>query len=225
VQIHQKQEEQEKAERHYRMRQQLLLGKGVTREHIELLPRNDRIPVPLPIVQDMETFHQALLKKNQEKEKETIKLAFGKKWLEKTEREMHSCQVKALSTSSIPPRARASIISYRDILSNKLKMFFRHFHMVDKEEPLKERRRKCIEWGLLTASNQHMVKSVYEPLPVVQGVDDAHATTDSDDDDFATPEGAKTASQSILPPQTTSPEEEQSRKRKASSQNPEDNSD
>ncbi|KAK3748776.1 hypothetical protein QZH41_013521, partial [Actinostola sp. cb2023] len=73
VQIHQKQEEQEKAERHYRMRQQLLLGKGVTREHIELLPRDDRIPIPLPIVQDMETFHQALLKKKSSKRERNYK--------------------------------------------------------------------------------------------------------------------------------------------------------
>ena len=207
VQTQKKRQEEEDKQRTYRIRQQCLLGKGVSKEHIKLLPRDDRTILPSAILDDMQAFHLKLLKENREKEKEVLKTIFKRPWLERTEREMYKCEVQ-MKSSTTPPHKKTAILDYRDILSNKLKMFYRHFKMDEREVAVEERRKKCIEWGMLTLANQHLVKSVYQPLPVAQDDEEEEESSTNDElDDFDT----QTPSQSILP-----------RKRKASTQDPQD---
>ena len=68
-------------ERCYKKRQHFLQTRGVSVEHVSLLPHDHNEPLPTPIRRDLAAFQE-------DQEQERIRTAFGKPWLLAMEKEM-----------------------------------------------------------------------------------------------------------------------------------------
>ena len=78
---------------------------------------------------------------------------------------------------------RSSLMAYQEVLSDKLKLHHQNLGTFNTEEAVAERRRVCVELGILRKADQLMVKNVTEPLPrptEEQGVAEAEAGTEDD---------------------------------------------
>jgi len=73
----------------YRRRQENLVSKGVTNEHVALLPRDAPEPMPTYIEDDLATFRQQTLGEELKTRRERALAAFQTPWLAETERELH----------------------------------------------------------------------------------------------------------------------------------------
>ena len=68
--------------------------------------------------------------------------------------------------SSITPDMRDSMDALREILEEKLKDHHNNLGTLGCQEALAERKKVCVELGLLRKEDQHMVKTLSEALPV-----------------------------------------------------------
>ena len=175
----------------YRRRQATLLSKGVTREHVALLPRDTLEEMPTPIVLDLEENSRAQRAHLAQQRREKARLAFAGTWLRSTEKELDECVEKYGRTDD--PYMRSSLMAYQEVLSDKLKVHHQNLGTFNTEEAVSERRRVCVELGILREADQFMVNNVTDPLPRPtdeQGVTEAEAGSKDDDDDeqlFITP--------------------------------------
>ena len=172
-------QEQERLKRLEDMRyegyQQHLLSRGVSKENVALLPRDDTEPLPTPIRNDLAVFEQEQVKAEQEAREKRAKEVFQSSWLQNTERELHECMV-ALQTG-LHQEMKASMMALREILQDKLKNHHRNLGTVRCKEALSERKRLYTELGLLRKEDQDMVNSLFEPLPLAF----AHQTVEEDE--------------------------------------------
>ena len=72
-------------ERNYEDIQRRLMAQGVTREHVDLLPRDPSDPWPTQITNDVDAFRQETLRKEINAKRERAVKAFQRPWLLETE--------------------------------------------------------------------------------------------------------------------------------------------
>ena len=149
-------------QRHER-HQQRLRSKGVSEENERLLPHNPNEPLPTPIRNDL-AIHEQMTARADRKEKKRAREAFQSAWLRNTERELNECMVTL--ESSIMLDMRDSMDALCEILEEKLKDHHNNLGTLGCQEALAERKKVCVELGLLRKENQHMVKTLFEALPV-----------------------------------------------------------
>ena len=149
-------------QRHER-HQQRLRSKGVSEENERLLPHNPNEPLPTPIRNDL-AIHEQMTARADRKEKKWAREAFQSPWLRNTERELNECMVTL--ESSIMPDMRDSMDALCEILEEKLKDHHNNLGTLGCQEALAERKKVCVELGLLRKEDQHMVKTLFEALPV-----------------------------------------------------------
>ena len=149
-------------QRHERHQQRLRL-KGVSEENERLLPHNPNEPLPTPIRNDL-AIHEQMTARADRKEKKRAREAFQSPWLRNTERELNECMVTL--ESSIMPDMRDSMDALCEILEEKLKDHHNNLGTLGCQEALAERKKVCVELGLLRKEDQHMVKTLFEALPV-----------------------------------------------------------
>ena len=99
-----------------------------------------------------------------EKKKKRAREALQSPWLRNTEREINECMVTL--KSSIMPDMRESMDALHEILEEKLKDHHNNLGTLGCQEALAERKKVCVELGLLRKEDQHMVKTLFEALPV-----------------------------------------------------------
>ena len=93
-----------------------------------------------------------------------------------------------LNTSIIDEEHRAALASQRELLCDKLKTHHSNLGLINCEEALEERKRKCVSLGLLAERNKKLVRSVYEPLPLFDENIEVTSTSDEEERDmFITP--------------------------------------
>ena len=101
----------------YQQRQESLLSKGVTREHVTLLPRDPSEPMPTQINDDLTAFRQQTLREELKMRRERALAAFQTPWLLETERELHELN-RTLQRSILNRETRASRDAYRELLQD-----------------------------------------------------------------------------------------------------------
>ena len=154
---------QREVQRHERY-QQRLRWKGVSEENVRLIPHHPNEPLPTPIRNDLATHEQMKARTDQKEKKKRAREAFQLLWLRNTERELNECMVTP--ESSIKPDMRDSMDALREILEEKLKDHHNNLGTLGCQEALAERKKVCVELGLLRKEDQHMVKTLSEALPV-----------------------------------------------------------
>ena len=77
----------------YEKRQKHLLSRGVSTEHVSLLPHDQNEPLPTPIRRDLAEFEEQQLEKERENRKKRAKRVFESQWLQATEKELQDCVV------------------------------------------------------------------------------------------------------------------------------------
>ena len=148
-------------QRHER-HQQRLRSKGVSEENVRLLPHDPNEPLPTPI-NDL-AIHEQMKARADRKGKKRAREAFQSPWLRNTERELNECMVTL--ESSITHDMRDSMDALRETLEEKLKDHHNNLGTLGCQEALAERKKVCVELGLLRKEDQHLVKSLSEALPV-----------------------------------------------------------
>lgn len=104
----------------------------------------------------------------QERERhERARKAFEGHWLCNTEKELHECDQSVFFFPPFPVR-RKSLVTYHEVLEDKLRNHHRNLEMLGSSEASQERRQVCISLGLLQSRHQHLVKSVYQALPTTE---------------------------------------------------------
>ena len=144
--------------------QQRLRSKGVSEENVRLLPHDPNEPLPTPIRNDLAIHKQMTARADRKEKKRRAREAFQSPWLRNTERELKECMVTL--ESSITPDMRDSMDALREILEEKLNDHHNNLGTVGCQEALAERKKVCVELGLLRKEDQHMVKTLFEALPV-----------------------------------------------------------
>ena len=164
--LEEKERQKELEEMRYEKRQQHLLSRGVSTDHVSLLPHDQNEPLPTPIRKELAAFEEQLLEKERENRKKRAKKVFESQWLQATENELQDCMV-ALRTS-LDTDMKASMNAYRELLQDKLRSHHRNLGTLGCVEALAERKRVCRELGLLQEKDQDSVFSLYEPLPTAR---------------------------------------------------------
>ena len=86
-------------ENSYRQRQQVLMSRGITREHVALLPRDSSEPMPSQITNDLEVHRREALRDEMKRKMQRAVEAFENPWLVRTEKELQECTVKLTGSS------------------------------------------------------------------------------------------------------------------------------
>ena len=136
----------------------------MSEENVRLLPHDPNEPLPTPIRNDLAIHKQMTARADRKEKKKRAREAFQSPWLRNTERELNECMVTLVS--SITPDMRDSMDALREILEEKLKDHHNNLGTVGCQEALAERKKVCVELGLLRKEDQHMVKTLFEALPV-----------------------------------------------------------
>ena len=150
-------------QRHERFRHRLR-SKGVSGENVRLLPHDPNDPLPTPIRNDLATHEQMKARADRKEKKKRAREAFQSPWLRNTERELNEYMVTL--ESRITPETRDSMDAVRQILEEKLKDHHNNLGTLGCQEALAERKKVCVELGLLRKEDQHLVKTLPEALPV-----------------------------------------------------------
>ena len=161
-------------ENSYKQRQQALMSRGVTREHVALLPRDPSEPMPSQITNDLEVHRREALRDEMKRKMQRAVEAFENPWLVhpwlvRTAKELQECTVK-LTGSSIDQENTASMQAYLEVLQDKLKNFHRNLGTLNCEFALDGRRRWCVSQGLLKKDQRHLVTNLFQCLPIVEDV-------------------------------------------------------
>ena len=123
-------------------------------------------------------------------EKRKARDAFDGRWLRETEKELHECVEKCKNTRD--PHLSANMQAYQELLCDKLKLHHQTLGTYNTVEAIAERRRACIELGILREQDRHLVTNVNGPLPTSsqqEGETQAGTAKESDDETrlFITP--------------------------------------
>lgn len=152
----------------YRRRQQQLVARGVTREHVELLPEDDEDPLPTPIIEDLDDFRRQSLREELVAKRTKARQAFQGPWLQSTEKELHETTTKLLS-AVLDRQKRMSLEAYQALLQDKLKQHHRNLGFdLDCTIALEERKRACVALGLLSKDHRDLVSTLFQSLPTVE---------------------------------------------------------
>ena len=98
-------------ENSYKQRQQALMPRGVTREHVALLPRDLSEPMPSQITNDLEVHRREALRDKIKRKMQRAVEALENPWLVQTEKELQECTLK-LNGSSIHAGLTRSFARY-----------------------------------------------------------------------------------------------------------------
>lgn len=171
VQLEQRESVREAEESNYQQRQENLMSKGVTREHVDLLPRDPSEVLPTPINNDLDDFRREALREEINKKRERAKEAFQTPWLQETETELQDCTRK-LNHSALSQETRASTEAYRELLQDKLKNFHNNLGTIGCEFALEQRKRWCVSQGLLRKEERDRVANLFQSLPTGEETED-----------------------------------------------------
>ena len=181
-------------QRQYEERKAHLRERGVQSQNLDLLPVDPREPIPPEIEDDLQRDEDARKVAEQEARRKAARSAFENPWLRETEKELEECASK-LDAARDRSR-RLDLEAYIELLCDKLKQHHQSLGTLKTTEALAERKKLCVSLGLLRVKDQHMLKSLSEPLPrrVQAQVEDSgqelNRTEDSSEEDetmFITP--------------------------------------
>ena len=125
------------------------------------------------------------------RKKRKAKDAFEGRWLRQTEKELHDCVEKRKNTGD--PHLSANMQAYQELLCDKLKLHHQSLGTYNTVEAIEERKRACVELGILREQDRHLVTNVNGPLPTSsqqEGGTQAGTVSGSEDEDrslFITP--------------------------------------
>ena len=165
----------------YRRRQENLVSKGVTSEHVALLPRDASEPMPTQIEDDLAAFKQQTLREELKTRRERALAAFQTPWLVETERELHKL-TRTLERSALNQERRASMEAYREVLRDKLRQFHQNYGTAGCQFALEQRKRSCVALGLLKKEQRRLVTSLFHVLPTEDEFGESSRSEDHGDD-------------------------------------------
>ena len=99
-------------------------------------------------------------------------------------------RLEVVARSEIP-----DLKSYIEILVYKLKMHHENAGNLKCATIVEERRKACIEWGLIEQKHAYLVTSAFEPLPLCETEDEEDPEKD---DELGKPPGICCVSQTIF---------------------------
>ena len=187
-------------ENNYKQRQQALMSRGVTREHVALLPRDPSEPMPSQIINDLEVHGREALRDEIKRKMQRAVEAFENPWLVRTEKELQECTVK-LTGSSIDQENRASMQANLEVLQDKLKNFHRNLGTLNCEFALDGRRRWCVSQGLLKKDQRHLVTNLFQCLPIVEDACESIGTEEDGNEAASSGYRSNTPAPQSVPPQ------------------------
>ena len=155
-------EENDKRVRH-EGRKEMLRNRGVSTQNIELLPADPYESMPSPILKDLEKYDEEQRRLEERRRRDRACQVFEGEWLMSTERELHECVLNL--TRERDQYMRANLQAYQELLCEKLKQHHSNLGTYNTAEALEERRRVCIEHGLLRKEDQMLVKNLLQPMP------------------------------------------------------------
>lgn len=161
-------------------RQQHLMTRGVTREHVELLPEDGTDPLPTPVVEDLANFRRQSLREELAARRKKARDAFQVPWLQSTERELHETTTKLLQVD-LDGQTRASLEAYQDVLQEKLKNHHKNLGFnLHCAIALEERKRACVALGILRREQRDLVTTLFKTLPTVQELGETSGVAEKD---------------------------------------------
>ena len=187
-------------ENNYKQRQQALMSRGVTREHVALLPRDPSEPMPSQITNDLEVHRREALRDEIKRKMQRAVEAFENPWLVRTEKDLQECTVK-LTGSSIDQENRASMQANLEALQDKLKNFHCNLGTLNCEFALDGRRRWCVPQGLLKKDQRHLVTNLSQCLPIVEDACESIGTEEDGNEAASSGYRSNTPASQSVPPQ------------------------
>ena len=163
-------------------------------QNLDLLPVDPREPMPPEIEDELQRDGDAQKVAEQEARQKAARPAFKNPWLREMEKELEECASKLDSAQD--RSHRLDLEAYIELLCDKLKQHHQSLGTLKTTEALAERRKLCISLGLLRVKDQHLIKSLSEPLPqrvqaqVENSGQESNRTEDSSEEDetmFITP--------------------------------------
>lgn len=144
-------------ERCYKKRQHFLQTRGVSVEHVSLLPHDHNEPLPTPIRRDLAAFQE-------DQEQERIRTAFGKPWLLAMEKEM--AEQSERMEDPRDEEERRVMQSLLEINCEKLRCYHERHGTLKLPAALAERKRLCLSNELVDRSCVNFIRDLFSPLPV-----------------------------------------------------------
>jgi hypothetical protein len=167
-------------------RKEILKEKGVSTQNVDLLPENNDLPLPTPIANQLQEYEDRQEENAKEARKETAENVFQNSWLQETEKKLHQYVMQFQSETN--PVTRSGVKGMIEILREKLRAHHSTLGTLRMKEALDERRRICTTLGLLDESDQHLVTSLTDILPIKNQFTDVEPESSDDDQDiFITP--------------------------------------
>ena len=168
----------------YQDRQQNLLSRGITEEHVVLLSRHSSDPFPTLIQCDLDVGNALAHWEELVTKREQAKKAFESPWLQATKRELHQC---SLTLSAVLDReTRVSMEAYRCCKTNS-RMIIKTLAPSSVSLHEKQRRWCCAE-GLLKKEDRHLVTTLVQTLPTMNNLGEPLQDT-LEEPSRASPEG------------------------------------
>ena len=162
-------------------RKRHLMSRGVTWEHLSLLPEDREQPLPTPIERDLAAFEQTRREEELQAAKKRAKDAYQAPWLQSKEKELHECAV-TLWSAGLDRERRASLEAYEEVLQDHLKNHLDNLGLLRCQYALEERKRTCVALGLLRKEHQHMVTSLVQTLPTMGQIGESSQANSSRND-------------------------------------------
>ena len=179
------------AKRQHQSRIASLREKGVSTQSAELLPTNPDSAIPTQLEDELAMLRQEAIEEEKELEKSNAEDAYKSRWLRQTEKELHDCVEKCKNTRD--PHLSANMQAYQELLCDKLKLHHQSLGTYNTVEAIEQRRRACVELGILREQDRHLVTNVNGPLPTSsqqEGGTPTGTASESEDDNrglFITP--------------------------------------
>ena len=171
----------ERAKKRHEARKAALREKGVSSQSAELLPTNPDSATPSPIQRELQRYIDDRNARQEQERRDKARRAFEGRWLRETEKELHDCVEKSHQVRD--PYLSANMKAHIEILCDKLKNHHKSLGTYNTGEAIEERRRACVDLGILRQQDQHLVKSVQGPLPAkseLEGATQIEAATESE---------------------------------------------
>ena len=137
--------------------------KGVSSQSAELLPTNPDSATLSPIQRELQTYTDDRNAHQEWERCDKARRAFEGRWLRETEKELQDCVEKSHQVRD--PYLSANMKAHFKILCDKLKNNHKSLGTYNTVEVIEERRRTCVDLGILRLQDQHLVKSVQGLLP------------------------------------------------------------
>lgn len=172
-------------ENRYKTKQNLYKERGVSTGNLHLIPRKDDQTDPTPIAEELKVYAEKQEESRKKAQQEKCKQVFEGRWICDIEKKYYECVMTYRRSRNADTRSGAK--GMLDIYNHKLESHHKSLGTWQLKEALDERRRKCIELGLLSQEFQHLVQSLSEPLPF--------ESEQTDDDIYMTPRFPQTICQ------------------------------